>query len=213
MINFDPLTTLFFIVALVPAVILHELSHGVMADRMGDITPRVMGRLSFNPARHIDPVGTIIVPALLLLPVLFGRGGAAFGYAKPMPLNRSNLKNPDRQIVWISVVGPMTNLILAIVGALVYRLIGRPSGLAFRFFDIWIFTNVLVAVFHLIPIPPLDGAKVLAVYLPERARQLFENLEPYGPLFVLLILFLLPAPVLGLVSGAADGLRSLLVGS
>ncbi|MGH2722975.1 MAG: site-2 protease family protein [Actinomycetota bacterium] len=214
MINFAPLDTLFVIVALVPAIILHELSHGIVADRMGDITPRVNGRLTLNPARHIDPVGTVIVPALLLLPVLFGRSAPfSFGYAKPMPINRANLKNPDRQIVWISVAGPLTNLAVAILGALVLRVTGAlPGSLLFRLFDIWVLINVFLAVFHLFPIPPLDGSKVLAVYLPERARRVFENLEPYGPLFVLLILFLLPTPILGLVSAAADGLRSLLVG-
>lgn len=215
MIGFAPLETLFVVVALVPAVILHELSHGVVADRMGDITPKVMGRLTLNPARHIDPVGTVIVPALLLLPVLFARSAPfSFGYAKPMPINRANLKDPDRQIVWISLVGPLTNLVLAVIGALVLRFVGAvPGSRLFQFFDIWVFINVLVAVFHLFPVPPLDGAKVLAVYLPERARRVYENLEPYGPLFVLLILFLLPTPILGLVSGAADGLRSLLVGA
>lgn len=214
MIGFDPLTALFFVVALVPAIILHELAHGLVADRMGDITPRLAGRLALNPARHIDPVGTVIIPGLLLLPVLFGRPGAPFGYAKPMPLNPQNLKDPDRQIVWISLAGPLTNLLLAVLGAVAYRLIGAPlSGVGFSFFNIWVFTNVLLAIFHVMPIPPLDGSKVLAVYLPDRARRVYESLEPYGPLFVLLILFLLPAPVLGLVYGAADGLRTVLVGS
>jgi Zn-dependent protease len=213
-INFAPLDTLFAIAALLPAIVLHELSHGIVADRMGDITPRVMGRLSLNPARHIDPVGTVIVPALLLLPVLFGRSSPfSFGYAKPMPINRANLRNPDRQIVWISMVGPLTNLVLAILGALVLRFTGAsPGSVLFRSLDIWVLINVFLAVIHLFPVPPLDGSKVLAVYLPERARGVFENLEPYGPLFVLLILFLLPAPIIGFVGAAADGLRSLLVG-
>ncbi|HEX2032370.1 MAG TPA: site-2 protease family protein [Actinomycetota bacterium] len=215
MIDLAPLDTLFVIAALLPAIMLHELSHGLVASRMGDLTPKLSGRLTLNPARHVDPVGTVIVPALLLLPVLFGRSAPfAFGYAKPMPLDRSNLKNPDRQIIWISLAGPLTNLALAVVGALVLRFTAAsPPSALFRFLDIWVFINVFVAVIHVFPIPPLDGSRVLAVFLPGRARQVFENLEPYGPLFILLILFLLPAPVLGLAGGAADGLRTLLVGA
>lgn len=212
MIVFAPLDALFVVVALIPAIVLHELSHGIVADRMGDITPRVMGRLSLKPARHVDPIGTVFVPGLLVLLWLFGQPRPVFGYAKPMPINRSNLKNPDRQIVWISIAGPATNLVLAVLGALVLRVTGAaPGTVVFGFFDIWIFTNVFLAIIHLFPIPPLDGSKVLAVYLPERARRMFENLEPYGALFVLLIVFII-TPVFDLASAAAVGLRSVLVG-
>lgn len=214
MITFAPLDTLYVVVTLVPAIILHELSHGIVADRIGDITPRLSGRLTLNPVRHVDPVGTVILPVLLLIPVLFGRAFPfSFGYAKPMPINRQNLPNPDRNIVWISLVGPLTNLFLAVAGAVILRVTGvaTQGGLS-RFLFIWVFINLFFAVFHIFPIPSLDGARILAVYLPPRARAVFENLEPYGPLFILLVLFLIPAPVIGLVNRAAEGLLTLLVG-
>lgn len=214
MITFAPLDTLYVVVTLLPAIILHELSHGIVADRTGDLTPRLSGRLTLNPVRHVDPVGTVIVPLLLLIPVLFG--GAfpfSFGYAKPMPINRQNLPNPDRNIVWISLVGPLTNLFLAVAGGVILRITGvATQGALSRFLFIWVFINLFFAVFHIFPIPSLDGARILAVYLPPRARAVFENLEPYGPLFILLVLFLIPAPVIGLVNRAAEGLLTLLVG-
>lgn len=211
--NFDPVTVLFFIVALIPAFVLHELSHGLVADRMGDTTPRYAGRLTLNPARHVDPFGTLVLPGLLLLPVLFGRGGSVFAYAKPMPIRRENLANPDRQMIWISIAGPVTNFLVAVLGALAYRFVALGStGRVAQFFDIWVFTNVLIAVFNLMPVPPLDGSKVLAVFLPARARQVYESWEPYGALFILAIFFLLPTPVFGLVNAIVDGLISLLVG-
>jgi Zn-dependent protease len=209
---FDPLTVLFFVLALVPAMILHEVSHGYVADRMGDMTPRLAGRLTLNPARHVDAFGTVVLPILLLLPYLFQRGVLpVFGYAKPMPLNPGSLKNPDRQQAWIMAAGPLVNLVLAIVGALIVRATG-PGGLVGRFLQTWVFVNVLVAVFHILPIPPLDGSKLLAMVLPPRARQVFESLEPYGALFMLLIFFLLPGPIVLIVDAISSGLIGILVG-
>lgn len=210
-LSFDPLTVLFFAVAFIPAVVVHEVSHGWMAVRLGDPSPRMYGRLTLNPARHIDVFGTIIVPALLLLPVLFGRPGVALGYAKPMPLNPQYLKN-ERQLIWVMAVGPLANIVLAVAGALAYRVVGAPGGLVFGFFDIWIITNLLLAMLNLFPIPPLDGSRVLALFLPPRAREVFESWQAYGALFILVIVFIIPAPVIGLAADAADGLRNLLVG-
>lgn len=209
-LSFDPLTVLFFVVAFLPAVVVHEVSHGWMAVRLGDPSPRMYGRLTLNPAKHIDVFGTIIVPALLLLPVLFGRSGVALGYAKPMPLNPSYLKN-ERQLIWVMAAGPVTNILVALVGAVAYRLVGAPGGLVFTFFDIWIITNLLLAMLNLFPIPPLDGSRVLALFLPPRAREVFESWQAYGALFILVIVFIIPAPVIGLAAAAADGLRNLLV--
>jgi Zn-dependent protease len=209
----DVLTVVFFVVSLVPAIVLHEVSHGVVADRMGDRTARMAGRLTLNPIRHVDPFGTVVLPGLLLLPYLFGRGSTpVFGYAKPMPVNPSNLKDPDRQMMWIALAGPLTNLALAAVGALVYRLLGRSGGQLGRFFLIFVFVNVLLAVFNVIPIPPLDGSKVLARFLPTRARHVYQSLEPYGALFMLLIFFLFPGAIFAIVIPIRDGLFDLLVG-
>src|SRR5688572_20169768 len=151
MSDFDPLTVLFFIVTLVPAIVLHELAHGVVADRMGDQTPRLMGRLTLNPVKHADPFGTLILPGLLLLPYLFGRGGPVFGYAKPMPVNTSNLRSPDRQMMIIALAGPVTNILLATAGALLLRLVGFGAGILTDFLGIWITLNVILAVFNIMP--------------------------------------------------------------
>lgn len=211
--SFDPLGVLFFAVALVPAMLLHELAHGWLALRLGDPTPRLMGRMSFDLRRHVDPFGTIIVPALLLLPVLFGRGGLAFGYLKPIPIRRENLRNPDQHMTWIALVGIAANIVLAALGALLYRLVGVPAGGAVeRFLGIWVYTNVFLGVFHIVPVPPLDGSRILARFLSGRARQVYESWDPYGALFILFVLFLIPAPVLSIVDAVAGGLLSLFVG-
>jgi Zn-dependent protease len=207
------LTVVFFIVALVPAIVLHEVSHGVVADRMGDRTARVAGRLSLNPIRHVDPFGTVVLPGLLLLPYLFGGGSnPVFGYAKPMPVNPSNLRDPDRQTMWIALAGPMANLVLAAVGALLLRLVGVRAGELSRLLIIFVGVNVLLAVFNVMPIPPLDGSKVLARFLPPRAREVYRSLEPYGALFMLVIFFLFPSAIFAIVDPIVSGLFRLLVG-
>jgi Zn-dependent protease len=210
--GFDPLTVALFVVALIPAVVLHELSHGVAADRMGDPTPRTMGRLTLNAARHIDPFGTVILPGLLLLPALFGRGvGVIFGYAKPMPFNPANLRDPDRQTMWIALAGPLTNLALALAGGLVFRFVGAGVAVLSELLGIWVLVNVILAVFNVMPIPPLDGSKVLARFLPPRAREVYRSWEPYGALFILVLFFLFPGPVFAIVDPVVDGLLALLL--
>lgn len=211
MLEFEPLTVLYFVVTLVPAIVLHELAHGVVADRMGDTTPRLMGRLTLNPVKHADPFGTLILPGLLLLPYLFGRGGPVFGYAKPMPVNTANLRNPDRQMMTIALAGPVTNLLLAIAGALLLRVVGLEAGILTEFLGIWITLNVILAVFNIMPIPPLDGSKVLAMFLPPRAREVYRSWEPYGALFMLGVFFLFPGAIFAIVGPVVDGLLSLLV--
>ena len=210
--DFDPLTVLFFIVTLVPAIVLHELAHGLVADRFGDSTPRLMGRLTLNPVKHADPFGTLILPGLLLLPYLFGRGGPVFGYAKPMPVNTANLRNPDRKLMVIALAGPLTNLLLAAVGALVFRVVGFDAGTLTSFLLVWITLNVVLAVFNIMPIPPLDGSKVLAMFLPPRAREVYRSWEPYGALFMLVVFFLFPGAIFAIVNPVVEGLLALLVG-
>jgi Zn-dependent protease len=212
-VSFEPLTVVYIVLTLLPAMVLHEVSHGVVADRMGDTTPRVMGRLTVNPARHIDPFGTIVLPGLLVLPYLFGRGvSPIFGYAKPMPLNPSNLKNPDRQVMLIAVAGPVTNLLLAVAGAVALRFVGTGAGAVAEFLGVWVFLNVLMAVFNIMPIPPLDGSKVLARFLPPRAREVYQSWEPYGALFMLVVFFLFPGLIFAIVDPVVDGLFAMLVG-
>lgn len=209
----DVLLVLYILVTLVPAVVLHELSHGLVADRLGDSTPRAMGRLTVNPIRHVDPFGTVVLPGLLILPYLFGRGtNPIFGYAKPMPINPTNLRNPDRQMMAIAVAGPVTNLILAVLGALALRFVGLGGGGLSDFLGVWVLLNVLLAVFNIMPIPPLDGSKVLARFLPPRARHVYQSWEPYGALFMLVIFFLFPGVIFAIVDPIVSGLVSLLVG-
>ncbi len=209
----DVLLVLYILVTLVPAVVLHELSHGLVADRLGDSTPRAMGRLTVNPIRHVDPFGTVVLPGLLILPYLFGRGtNPIFGYAKPMPINPTNLRNPDRQMMAIALAGPVTNLILAVLGALALRFVGLAGGGLSDFLGVWVLLNVLLAVFNIMPIPPLDGSKVLARFLPPRARQVYQSWEPYGALFMLVIFFLFPGVIFAIVEPIVSGLVSLLVG-
>lgn len=207
---FGPLTALFFVISVVPAMLLHELAHGWLAVRRGDLTPRLMGRLTFAPRAHVDVFGSIIVPVLLLLPVVFGRPGLAFGYAKPMPIEPSRLRDPDRDMTWIALAGIGMNLALAALGAAAYRLVG-PGGTVGRFLFVWVFTNALMAVFHLIPLPPFDASRILARFLPPRARTVYESWQPYGPLFVLVIVFILPAPILSIVYSVVEGLLDLLI--
>jgi len=209
----DVLLVLYILVTLVPAVVLHELSHGLVADRLGDSTPRAMGRLTVNPIHHVDPFGTVVLPGLLILPYLFGRGtNPIFGYAKPMPINPTNLRNPDRQMMAIALAGPVTNLILAVLGALALRFVGLGGGGLSDFLGVWVLLNVLLAVFNIMPIPPLDGSKVLARFLPPRARQVYQSWEPYGALFMLVIFFLFPGVIFAIVDPIVSGLVSLLVG-
>jgi Zn-dependent protease len=227
----DVLTVVFFVVSLVPAIVLHEVSHGVVADRMGDHTARFAGRLTLNPIKHVDPFGTVVLPGLLLLPYLFGRGGnPIFGYAKPMPVNPSNLRDPDRQTMWIALAGPLTNLVMAGIAGLALRLvapelgrvvaligsdfnlIGTAFGLLAEFLLIFLLINILLGVFNIMPIPPLDGSKVLARFLPPRARHVYQSLEPYGALFMLAIFFLFPGAIFAIVDPIRDGLLDLLVG-
>ena len=213
MVTIDLLTVLFILITLVPAIVLHELAHGLAADRLGDSTPRVMGRLTLNPVRHVDPFGTVVLPALLVLPYLFGRGtNPIFGYAKPMPINPANLRNPDRHMVLIALAGPLTNVGLAVAGALALRFVGTGSDTVSRFLGVWVFLNVLLAVFNVMPIPPLDGSKVLALALPPRAREVYRSWEPYGALFMLVVFFLFPGVIFAIVNPVVEGLFSVLVG-
>ena len=130
-----------------------------------------------------------------------------------MPVNRSNLRNPDRQMVLIAVAGPVTNLLLAVAGAVGLRFVGLGAGEVTEFLFWWIFLNVLLAVFNIMPIPPLDGSKVLALALPLRAREVYRSWEPYGALFMLVIFFLFPGVIFGIVDPVVEGLVTILVGS
>ena len=159
------------------AVIIHEFSHALCANKLGDPTAKIMGRLTLNPIAHIDPFGTILLPIFLILmnsPVLFG-------WAKPVPINFANLKNPRRDIIWVGLAGPLANLLSAGVAALALNQMGlRTMEPMASIIQSFIIINVVLCVFNLIPIPPLDGSRVLAGLLPPSLSFKMALFEPYG---------------------------------
>lgn len=181
-----------WVLPLVIAITFHEAAHGFVAHRLGDNTAWQLGRVSFNPLRHIDPFGTLILPAVLLLshaPILFG-------YAKPVPVNFRNLNHPRMDMVWVAIAGPVTNILLALAAAFAFHALGLVPDSASR----WVadnlknalIINVILAVFNMLPIPPLDGGRVAVGLLPNALAIPLSRLEPYGMLILIGILLLLP---------------------
>ncbi|WBL82600.1 site-2 protease family protein [Bradyrhizobium xenonodulans] len=181
-----------WVLPLVLAITFHEAAHAFVADRLGDNTAAQLGRVSFNPFRHIDPFGTVILPAMLL----FAHSPFLFGYAKPVPVNFRKLNNPRLDMVWVALAGPATNILLALAAALgLHALPWAPAGSALWISDnIWnaIQINVVLAVFNMMPIPPLDGGRVAVGLLPRPLALPLARLEPYGMLILIGLLILLP---------------------
>ena len=181
-------------IMLVPAllaIILHEVSHGYVAERFGDPTARLLGRLNFNPFKHLDPIGTIAV-------FIFG-----FGWARPVPVNPANFRHPRRDMIWVAMAGPIANLMLAVVSALLLRGLGLLDTMNLGQSQLYVqittpvkmmagfslYINVLLGVFNLIPLPPLDGGRILTGVLPERQARLVSRLEPFGFILIILLIF------------------------
>jgi len=175
------------------AITLHEVAHGWMANKLGDSTAKMLGRLSLNPIKHVDPIGTIAVPAVLLLigaPFLFG-------WAKPVPVNFRNLKNYRKDMVLVAVAGPLANLLMAtgwmLLFAILYRMgVGIDAGVGRGFQDMaqaGISINLLLMVFNLLPIPPLDGGRVLSGLVPLSVARVLDQIEPYGMIIVMALLY------------------------
>jgi Zn-dependent protease len=192
------------------AVTFHEASHGFVAWRLGDDTAYRLGRVTFNPLRHIDPFGTVVLPAVLLLA---SGGRMMFGFAKPVPVDFARLRHPRRDMVLVAAAGPGINLAMALLAAvLVARLPTQPSEalewIGYNLFNtVWI--NVLLAVFNMLPLPPLDGGRVAVGLLPDVAARPLSRLEPYGFLIIVALVFLLP--LLGSTIGVDLGIMDWLV--
>jgi Zn-dependent protease len=194
------------------AITFHEAAHGFVADRKGDPTAKYLGRLTLNPLAHIDPFGTVLLPLLLYAgPLLVtGQPGLVFGYAKPVPVNFMNLRRPKSDMVWVAAAGPLTNLALAVLSGLLLKIaievggggshaLGTDGGSDFmileplaRMLHYSVLINVTLMLFNLLPLPPLDGGRVLVGMLPSPSSERVAGLEPYGMMILLVLVFMDP---------------------
>lgn len=208
-------------IMLVPAlmaVTFHEVAHGLFAEKFGDPTARLLGRLTPNPIKHLDPVGTL---ALLI----FG-----FGWARPVPVNTHNLRNPKGDMIWVALAGPLANLLLAILSAFVLRAAVYASGVISADQMIYhvleplalmagfsLYINIILAVFNLLPVPPLDGGRVLVGILPQKQSDLLARVEPFGFILIIFLIFftdiyrLVLAPIVFAVVGFMAGKEQFVV--
>jgi len=173
----QPIIFLFVITALVICISLHEFAHAYIADKLGDNTPRLLGRVTLNPLAHLDPLGTL----LLIV--------AGFGWGKPVPFNPINLKHPKRDSALIAFAGPLSNFVLASTLGLLLHLIGQGQPVLYGFLYLTIFYNIVLGVFNLIPIHPLDGFKVVAGLLPTSLYLQWMQMQGYGTLILLFLVF------------------------
>ena len=173
---------------LIFSAILHEIMHGVAAEKLGDPTARLAGRITLNPIPHIDPIMTILLPAILLLsgsPIIFGA-------AKPVPVNPVMLKEGRKDLALVALAGPATNLFLALIGALLLKLFGEVNIILTIVLQFVVIYNVVLGLLNLIPIPPLDGSKFFTIILPEEMSIKYQSIAPFGFFILLSLLFFTP---------------------
>ncbi len=202
--NTTLVTALALIPALIVAIVFHEVAHGWVARLLGDPTAAEQQRLSLNPLRHVDPVGTVLLPGILAL-----TGAPVFGWAKPVPVIKQRLNNPRYGMMAVAAAGPGTNLILAAIGALALGLLARglaaPPGAGLGFLltilNYFIIINIFLALFNLLPIPPFDGSHIVEGLLPRDVARIYDKLRPFGLPLVFLLLLVVPwlFPGLGIV--------------
>jgi len=175
------------------AITLHEAAHGYVARAFGDNTAYMEGRVSLNPVRHIDPVGTLLVPAaIMIMSHLSGGPAMLFGWAKPVPVNFGNLRNPKRDMRWVAAAGPAANLFMAVGWALILKLLIISGNQEIFFFEMakaGIMVNLVLMALNLLPLPPLDGGRIMFSVLPHRMAWQFAKIEPYGMIIVLALFF------------------------
>jgi len=177
------------------AITLHEAAHGYVARHFGDMTAHAQGRISLNPLRHIDLMGTIFVPVIILTATIAaGTGGFLFGWAKPVPVNYSALRKPRQHMAWVAAAGPGANLVMALAWAVLLKVaMLLPAGQLAEFLELMsqagILVNLIFMFLNLLPIPPLDGGRILTSLLPSRAAWRFAKIEPWGLPILLVLLF------------------------
>jgi Zn-dependent protease len=181
-----------YLLPVVFAITLHEAAHGYVARHFGDPTAALMGRISLNPLRHIDPLGTVLIPMVFLFISLFSHAGPImFGWAKPVPVNFGNLRNPKRDMMWVALAGPASNLVMAFGWALLLKLqlsAGSSEPFFIKMADAGININISFMLLNLIPIPPLDGGRVAVSLLPTAIAWRYAQVERFG--FIILIILL-----------------------
>ena len=180
-------TLLIYIIPLLFAITLHEAAHGWVASKLGDHTARMMGRVTLDPTKHIDPIGTIAIPLVLLL----SSSGFIFGWAKPVPINFNALRNGKNGMIWVALAGPGANIVMAICWLFVMIIaINMNITVLIEMRRVGILVNCVLAVFNLLPIPPLDGSRVISALLPNRLAYQYNQLEQYGLYILLGLMFL-----------------------
>lgn len=177
------MSVLLLVLILFLSITVHEYAHGWVAHTLGDPTPKSSGRLTLNPLAHIDPFGTIILPVLLLI---ISRGSFSFGYAKPVPINPYHFKNPKKDILWVGLAGPAANFLLALFFAAILKV----SNYSFipEIITEAIVINIILAVFNLVPIPPLDGSRVVSALLPYRLSLVYRKIETAGTFIIMFLI-------------------------
>jgi len=198
------------LVGLIIGVIVHEYMHGYVAYRMGDTTAKRAGRLTLDPVAHIDPFGTLILPGIFFLLSVMGQATFIFGYAKPVPINPFLFRKP-RDIIWVSLAGPLSNLALAVIFIGMIRILTLFEGGSTL--DRIIYTclfvsyiNILLFVFNLIPIPPLDGSRIVGYFLRGKAKRVYASLESFGFIIILVMFVMFGFLLRGIVGGVANAI-------
>jgi Zn-dependent protease len=190
---------IFLLPILVVSMVLHEMAHGYVANRLGDPTARMLGRLSPNPIRHVDPMGS----AMFAISWIASGGTFLFGWAKPVPVQPRFFSHPQRGFAIVAIAGPLTNIAIAYVIALIGVHVPLPGDFAARVVTTAFLLNIWLAIFNMIPIPPLDGSRVVAAFMPREMAEAWSRLDQYGMLILMGMLFFF-RPLLGVISGLTD---------